>query len=186
MAESIIELCKQLNVKPENLCLDATGNGVGVVDAIKTLWSGQVRGVGFSESATDQKIMEEDTKTPVELYDRIQTELWFALRKVIEFDYFKILPSCDITELSTQLSTRWFKATGKMSKVESKDDYELRNHARSPDEADGVSLMVHGVRMENSLVLGMTLPNQSADRIGDGESEADDYRVDVTNRFDEL
>ncbi len=186
MAQSIILLCQQLNVRPENVCLDQTGNGVGVVDAMKTLWSQQVRGVNFSESATEQKIMEEDTKTPKELYDRIQTELWFAMRKVIEFDYFKILPSMDITELSSQLSTRWFIATGKMSKVESKDDYQSRNHTKSPDEADGVSLMVHGVRVENSLVLGMTLPNKSADRSDEDEHGGEDYRVDVTNRFDDL
>lgn len=72
-----------------------------------------------------------------------------------------------------------------MSKVESKDDYQSRNHTRSPDESDGVSLLIHGVRVENSLVLGMTLPNQFADRTG-GREEADDYRVDVTNRFEEL
>lgn len=185
MAEMVVKLCKQLFVKPGWLCLDRTGNGQGVYDMVRYTWSEEVQGVNYSESCTNRKIMVEDTKTPEELYDRIQTELWFVMRKLLEFDIFKSLPSTDISELSSQLTTRWYRATGKISKVESKDDYKLRNNANSPDEADAVSLMAHAARHASQVIFGMTAENVSADGFDD-DSPTENYHVCVTNRFEEL
>jgi hypothetical protein len=152
---------------------------------VRYTWSEEVQGVNYSESCTNRKIMVEDTKTPEELYDRIQTELWFVMRKLLEFDIFKSLPSTDISELSSQLTTRWYRATGKISKVESKDDYKLRNNANSPDEADAVSLMAHAARHASQVIFGMTAENVSADGFDD-DSPTENYHVCVTNRFEEL
>lgn len=184
MAETVVKLCKQTHVKPEWLCLDRTGNGEGVVDIIKNIWSFSILSVNYSESSTDRKIMVEDTHLPEDLYDRIQTELWFAMRKVIEFDVMKALPSLDTGELYPQLSGRWFRANGKISKVEPKEDYELRNGARSPDDADAVSLLVHAVRLTGQVMFGMTPENTTAD--GFGDDDYTEHRVDVTNRFESL
>lgn len=185
MAETVVKLCKQLFVKPAWVCMDRTGNGQGVYDVIKYIWSSEVQGVNYSEKASDRKIMVEDTKTPEELYDRVQTELWFLMRKMIEFDYAKALPSMDLTELIPQLSTRWFRATGKISKVETKEDYRLRNQALSPDEADAVSLLFLGARNAAQVTFGMTPENTSADGY-DEDDTSDSYRVDITNRTDSL
>jgi hypothetical protein len=186
MAALVVKLCKQLFVKPEWCCMDRTGNGQGVYDIVKYLWSSAVQGVNYSESASERKIMVEDTKLPKELYDRVQTELWFVMRKVIEFDYAKALPSLDTSELFPQISTRWFRATGKISKVESKDDYKLRNQAHSPDEADAVSLLFYGARNASGVTFGMTPENTVADGFDTDSDSHDDYRVDVTNRFESL
>lgn len=185
MAALVIKLCQQLYVKPEWLCVDRTGNGQGVFDIIKYTWSSAVIGINYSESATDRKIMVEDTHTPDELYDRVQTELWFALRQVIQFDVLKILPATDTAELFPQIAGRWYRATGKISKVEPKEDYESRNNAHSPDEADAVTLMVHAARLAAEVTFGMTPENTTAD----GFSEEDDFSEsysDVTNRFESL
>jgi hypothetical protein len=184
MAETVIKLCKQTGVKPEWLCLDRTGNGEGVIDTIKNTWSWAINSVNYSNSATDRKIMVEDTHLPKELYDRIQTELWFAMRKMIEFDVIKILPSLDTSDILPQISGRWFRATGKVCKVESKEDYQSRNHVGSPDDADAISLLIHGVRVNGQVIFGMTPENTTAD--GFGEDDSPDYRCDVTNRFESL
>lgn len=185
MAEAVVKICRQLYVKPGWLCMDRTGNGQGVYDIVKYIWSTEVQGVNYSEGATDRKIMAEDTKTPDELYDRVQTELWFLMRKLIEFDYAKVLPSADTSDLISQLGTRWFRATGKISKVESKDDYKLRNQANSPDEADAVSLLFYGARNAAQVTFGMTPENTSAEGFDD-DYNSPDYRVDVTNQFESL
>jgi hypothetical protein len=185
MAEAVVRLCKQLFIKPAWLCMDRTGNGAGVHDIIKYLWSTEVQGVNYSEGCSDRKIMVEDTKTPEELYDRVQSELWFLTRKLIEFDYAKVLPSADTAELFSQLGTRWFRATGKISKVESKDDYQLRNQAQSPDQADAFTLMCYGARNASQVTFGMTPENSSADGY-DEDDDMPDYRVDVTNRTESL
>jgi hypothetical protein len=185
LADAVVKICKQLSIKPGWLCMDRTGNGQGVWDMVKYLWSTEVQAVNYSEGCTDRKIMAEDTKTPDELYDRIQTELWFLAQKLIEFDYVKILPAADTADLITQLGTRWFRATGKISKVESKDDYKLRNQATSPDEADAFTLMCFGARNAAQVTFGMTPENTSADGY-DEDDNSPDYRVDCTNRFEDL
>lgn len=123
---------------------------------------------------------------PEDLYDRVQTELWFALRAWVEYDYIKGMFGLDTTSLYPQVSNRWFRATGKKSKVESKEEYEARNQTKSPDDADALTLLVHGVRLASQVTLGMTPENTTAD----GYSEDDDgegyHRVDATNRRDDL
>ncbi len=184
MAEMVIRLCKQTHVKPEWLCVDRTGNGQGVFDIIKYTWSPAVQGINYSESATDRKIMVEDTATPDKLYDRIQTELLFAMRKMIEFDIAKVLPSLDTSELYPQISGRWYRATGKVCRAESKEDYQSRNAARSPDEADAVSLLFQGARRAAGVTFGMTPENTTAD--GYGDDDYTEHRVDESNRFESL
>jgi hypothetical protein len=115
----------------------------------------------------------------------VQTELWFAMRAWIEFDYMKSLFALELSEFNQQVGTRQYKATGKVSKVESKDDYQERQQCRSPDEADAVTLMVHGVRMAGGIILGMTSANTSA-LPTDDEEGYDTQRVDVTNRFEDI
>jgi len=185
LAESVVKLSKQLFVKPGWLCMDRTGNGQGVWDFVKAIWSPEVQAVNYSEAATDRKIMVEDTLTPEEEYDRIQTELWFLMRKMIEFDYARALPSMDLNELIPQMTTRWFRAMGKKCKVETKEDYRLRNQALSPDEADAVSLLFFGARNAAQVTFGMTPENTHADGY-DEDDTSYSYRVDVTNRFESL
>lgn len=183
MAEQIERLCKQLGVKPEWLCVDRTGNGAGVHDLLKNNWSASICGVNFYEGATNRRIMEEDSGTAEELYDRIQTELWFALRRFIEFDCLKAMFHIETSDLYAQLTGRWFKAMGRKSRVESKPDYKARTQAPSPDEADALSLLVHAVRNCSGVVLAMTKEAQGA------PSEDEDelyYRVDATNRFEDI
>jgi len=69
--------------------------------------------------------------------------------------------------------------------VESKEEYEARNQAKSPDEADALTLLVHGVRLASQVTLGMTPENTTADgyEADDGD---DGHRCDVTNRRDDL
>lgn len=184
MAETIIKLCRQLSIKPEWVCLDKTGNGEVVYDLIKHNWSGAVHAVNYSESATDRKIMVEDTNTPYDLYDRIQSELWFAMKKFIEFDIMKCLPSVETSELYPQISGRWFRANGKKSKVEPKDDYQLRTSSRSPDEADAVTLLVHAARLGAQVMFAMTPENSTADGYEDDDFSSD--RTDVSNQFESL
>lgn len=187
MTMEIIRMCRLLGISPEWLCVDRTGNGAGVHDLLKHEWSEAVVGVNYSDSASETKIMEEDTGTAKELYDRAQTELWFALRKFIEFDYLKIDGAVDTDKLFQQITTRLYRATGKKSKVEAKADWKSRNQGKSPDEADSVTLLVSAVRGASGVILGM-----DADSTDHGEEEEDgwgDYdkpRISVENRFDDL
>lgn len=186
MADAIIKICKQTRVKPEWLCLDRTGNGQGVYDVVRNMWGPGCLGINYSQAATKTKIMSEDSQTPEDLYDRIQTELWFALRAWIEFDAIKCLFSLDTLELYKQVGNRWFRANGRVSKIETKREYESRNNCGSPDHADAVTLLVHVVRVTGGVILGMTPENTSSKETENDDDDAGEHRVDASNRFQDI
>ena len=159
MAEEIKSACQKLKIKPGHLMLDRTGNGAGVHDFLKSLWSDEVRGVNYMQSATEKKILEDDTKTAKEEYERIVSELWFALKKWAEFNFIRIKPSAFTDELAKELEGRRY-ASGKLTKVETKDEYQSRGNS-SPNKADALTLLLHGVRVAFNIA-----PNSLDDMAG--------------------
>lgn len=144
-----------MGIAPEYLTLDATGNGSGVHAYLRTK-SPDVQGLDFNGAATNVKILEEDTRTPDELYDGVVSEVWFALRQWMEFGYFAISPGVKRDPLEGELTTRrYILGAGKKLKVESKRDYKKRLGGKSPDWADAVTILLHGVRMREGMMGSM-------------------------------
>lgn len=144
MAERIKLEATRLKIKPGYMMLDRTGNGAGVHDLLINLWSGEVMGVNYTESATAKKILEEDTKTAKEEYERAVSELWFALKKWSEFNFVRVKNEAMSEELAKELSGRRYSTT-KLTRVETKDEYKSRGNP-SPNKADAITLLLHGVR----------------------------------------
>jgi hypothetical protein len=183
LAKAVMDHAKRFGVEPGWLMLDKTGNGAGVLDAIRTLWSREVRGVNYSENPTKLRIMEDDEQTCDKLFDRVVTELWIALRKWIEFGFLYISPILETEELYHQISDRREDTSGKKRKVESKPEYKSRNEGISPDEADAVTLLLHAVRAASGFLPAVV----GAGSGGDGEegNGDEDPICDVTNRYDD-
>ncbi len=179
----IIRLARSFSIRPDWLCVDKTGAGQGVFDLLRFEF-GEIIGVNYSEGASETRIFTEDHAPACELYERMQTELWFALRKFIEFEYCKISVSVPSEDLFPQLSNRRYRA-GKRAKAEPKNEYQARCQGKSPDEADGFTLLVHCVRKAAGFIPGMS-PENSSETRDDGEEDFEDTRVDVTNRMEYL
>jgi hypothetical protein len=170
VAGQIKDLCDKLLIKPDALAVDRTGNGQGVYDMLKDIWSPEVIGVNYMEGASETKILLEDSKTCKEEYDRACSELWFALRKWMEFQGIMFSPQIDFSKLAEQMTTRQF-APGKMSRVESKKDFKSRNGGNSPDDADAMTLLNHASRKKSGSILSMNLKSGT-------NALADDYNKD--------
>lgn len=186
MAEAVKTHGTRLKIPPGNMMLDRTGNGAGVHDLVKSIWSEEVRGVNYTEGATEKKILVEDTKTPKEEYVRVVSELWFALKKWSEFGIVKVKEATMNDELEQELIGRRYDAA-KQNRVESKVEYKSRgNH--SPNKADALTLLVHGVRLATSIVPSMTDDMEGAIVYGQREDHRGPMvsRVDESNRFDDL
>ena len=187
MKDGVIGLARKAGIRPEFLCVDRTGNGAGVHDLMKNEWSAAVIGVNYSTSPTAGRIMEEDEKPCDETFDRIDSELWFALRAFMEFGVLLLNPAMQLEKLNPQLTRRLFSSVGGKRKVESKRDYKSRG-AESPDEADSLTLFVHAVRLGAMLVPSMTGPG--AGSLNDDEFDGNYYdggaRIDVSNEVDVL
>ena len=186
MAEQIRKEALKLKISPGWILLDRTGNGAGVHDLLKSLWSEEVRGLNYSEGATDRKILEEDTMTCKEEYERVLNEIWFALKKWMEFNFISYGTDSISGDLDQQLTGRRYMP-GKVNKVESKVDYKSRGNP-SPNKADAVTLLLHLVRMASGCVpsaLDNTVPENY---VGGAPAERGpmEVRVDATNRPDDL
>jgi hypothetical protein len=147
LAQEIIRVCQGADVRGPLLGVDRTGNGAGVHDMLLRIFHGSVRGINPSTSPTERKIIEEDSILPCDEYSYLLSELWFALRKFIEFGMFKISPKIPSDPLINELTGRRFLLTQKKVKVESKKDYKSRGN-RSPDRADACTMLVHVVRFQ--------------------------------------
>lgn len=148
LCKNVVDYCKNLSIPANRLCVDRTGIGDPIADILKRLLGKDLVTVHYSESATSRKIMEEDERIPDEVYEGIDTELYFALRKYMEFDYLKFAqPMWSRAKLFSQLSTRSY-TQGKKIKLEPKKDWKMKNGGKSPDESDSAALLCHLARTQ--------------------------------------
>jgi len=186
MKNAVLDLNRKSGVRPEYYACDRTGHGAGVADLLRYEWSTTIHDLNYTEGASETKIMLEDSKTCKEEFDRVFTELWFALRLWGEFGYFMIHPALDMSKLTQQLTQRRFFTKGSRKQVESKKDYRSRGYG-SPDEADSMTLLLHAVRRASGVIPSMR--GGTADMPDGGED--DDWnegmypggvRIDESNR----
>lgn len=188
MTDSVIKLARETGVSPDWMALDRTGNGQGVVDLIRHWWDPRVIGVNFTEGCSETKMMAEDRETPKDLYDRIHTELWFGIRKFLEFGYLKVDPGVDDSELTNQLTSRQYLASGKKSRVETKDEWKSRNAGKSPDDADALGLLLLAARRASGETLTMDVNSTEHVSVIDDDDEVlgSHVRISIDNRFEDL
>ncbi len=152
----IIRWAKEMRIGPNWLCVDRTGNGAGIHDALSTLYGPEVMGVNYSWAASETRILGEDSQRANELYSGVVTELIFGLAKYLEFEFLKISPSFRVEELVRQAIARRYKQVGTgLVRVESKGDYVKRTRQHSPDHLDSLSLLVYLLRQRGGATATM-------------------------------
>lgn len=187
-AREVRTVSAEIGIEPERLLLDRTGVGSGTHDVLRSFWSPLVRGVNYTEGATDLKVFENDGSTPKEEYLRVVSELWLAFRRLLEHGCLWFAPPFADSAAKPFL---WEQLTGRLydpnraNRVETKAEYKSRGN-KSPDEADAATLFVHAVR----LALGEPFrigraggPAIVAERSLDFSGEG---FVDLTNKVDHL
>lgn len=157
--------CTKLTIPGTWFTCDRTGNGTGVHDGLRESWDPGVRGINWSEAASDTKILEEDKYTAYDEYDGIVSEMYFAVRRWLEFKFLLFAPHVNTSRVFSEFSKREYSMSsrgpngmGRM-KVESKKDFKLGNRGISPDASDAVAMLLHGCRMnsrQRSAIPGLT------------------------------
>lgn len=163
LADELFERIKILKISPECFAIDRTGAGTGVHDIVRRQWRVKVYGMNpnnpqaaepvdicgihYSEKPSTVKIAEEDTETPDLMFDRINSELWFAMARLMEFDTIRIGRGVDPKAIEELASRRGGRTTSRSKRrtVEPKDAFKARGHS-SPDRADGITMLVHACR----------------------------------------
>jgi hypothetical protein len=190
MTAKHIDFNKKAGVRPEYFSCDRTGHGAGVADMIKHDWSPSIHDVNYSEGASKEKLMAEDSKTCAEQFERMFTELWMGVRMWGEFTYLMLSPKLDMAKLGPQLTQRRMRSSGEKTRVESKKDYETRTQQGSPNEADSLTLFVHAARKGSGVTLSMkgeaVVPSSSWEDDWPHEGIENGVKVDSSNRSDYL
>jgi hypothetical protein len=162
VATNVRAVAEKNRVPPGHLVVDRTGNGAGVHDLLKGLWSPDVIGVNYTYRASERKILAEDRTTPYEEYRRIDCELWFALQKLVVHGFVWFNPDlAHREELFSQITGRQYDPQ-RQSKVESKSEYTARGFT-SPDDADSLTLSIDGVRRVSGLTFSFSGTSVSGD-----------------------
>lgn len=162
LVQSIKKVCSGAYVSGEWLGVDRAGNGAGVHDLLARTFNSGCRGINSSESPTERRIFEEDQVLPCDEYAYLLSEMWFALRKFIEFGFVKFAPDVPLDPVISEMTGRRFLLTQKKTKVESKRDYKSRGN-KSPDRADALTFLVHVVRLNSAGPPSATRSSGAAD-----------------------
>lgn len=173
LVAQVTDTVRGAHINPQYLAIDRTGNGAGVHDILRATLHVGVKGINPSTSPTEKRIMQEDSKVPADEYAWLISELWFALKKYIEYGFIKIHPNVPTDPLHAELTGRRFNLGGAKTKVESKKEYKSRGN-RSPDRADAFTMMLHAVRLNlqgapsatNVGVIDRGAPGSGRQRVG--------------------
>lgn len=162
LVDGYLERARVLRCEADGVGIDRTGSGQGVYDIMRRQWKAKVgplrdsrdelapiRGVHYAEKASDSKVAEEDTRMASELYDRVASELWYALAKLMEFDCIGLGKGVELQAFAELGARRGGPkvGAGKKLAVEGKDVYKARTGQGSPDRADAITLLVHAGRL---------------------------------------
>lgn len=163
MAHQVLHTVKLLgNLLPECAAIDATGIGVGQYDRICEDWKLITTGVAgqrvpclrvnYAETASQQRILDEDSVTPDLLYANTSTEIWHAAAKLIErgvVRFSRAIAKEAIDELINRRSGAISAGKSRKIRVETKAEYKARGN-RSPDFADAILMVIHCIRLREA------------------------------------
>jgi hypothetical protein len=140
----IKKICEFEGVDPVNFAVDSSGTSLGLANYIRAIWSNKILCVSFAGNPSETKILAEDTRYPVDRFDRFVTELWWAAREWARVGALRVRNSP--RDLRIQFSSRLYRSIGNDKiRMETKPEMKKRG-LNSPDEADATVIAVELVR----------------------------------------
>lgn len=149
LAEQLRRQCEKIewgqvvySCLPENIGIDATGEGGGLCDIVQRTWSPRIVRVEFGSRASEDSTSLEDIRPACEVYENKSVEMWFRSRDAVNAGQLKGIDA----ETSVELTNRLFDDSGKRIKLQKKKDYK-EMFGKSPDLADTIVGIVEVARL---------------------------------------
>lgn len=127
---------------PENLAVDATGEGGGLCDIMQRTWSPNIIRIEFGGSPSDDPTSLEDIRPAREVYRNKRAEIWFRSRTACDSSQWKGLDR----DTAAELTTMKFDDDGKRITLMAKKDYKLE-FKKSPDLGDSAVGLIEVARL---------------------------------------
>jgi hypothetical protein len=148
LAEQLQRECEARGVEPENVAVDATGEGGGLCDIIARIWSHRIIRVEFGGRPSDFPTSGDDIRLASEVYERKVVELWFQARLFLLSGQLRGLDASVCIEFCNRL----FDDTSRRKiSLQSKPDMK-KSFGRSPDLADATVLAIEAARYRGATV----------------------------------
>ena len=148
LTEALRRLCETVpwgdvtySCPPENLGVDATGEGGGLCDIIQRTWSSRIIRIEFGGRPSEDSASLEDVRPASEVYENKAVEMWFRSRDAVNAGQLRGIDP----ETSIELTNRLFDDEGKRIKLQKKKDYK-EMFGRSPDFADCLVMILEVAR----------------------------------------
>lgn len=153
IAYRVIAECKQRNVEPDDLGIDATGIGRGVYAIVCKEWSTRVKRVEFGGRPSDMPAGPDDPRPAKEVYDRRVTEVCFSIKWLLRSGLLRGIPISVMRDLTTRQYTTLKGSHGVVYSVEKKEEMKERIN-RSPDDGDAAAVLLDAQRQRGIFVAG--------------------------------
>jgi hypothetical protein len=135
---------------PENLAIDATGEGGGLCDIVQRTWSPKIMRVEFGGAASEDSASLEDVRPANEVYENKSVEMWFRCRDALNSGQLRGIDP----ETATEFTNRLFDDSGKRIKLQKKNhdgkDGKTKGYkqmyGKSPDLGDTVAMLLEAAR----------------------------------------
>lgn len=175
----------RLGIDPNNIFYGSTGRGTTGAAFARVFGKEVPVAIAEGDKPTDRPVRADwyviDEKTKIkrlkradEEYARLNAEIWFAVRNVVDCDQMRNLPK----EVAREFSLREYRPTraGKTELEDKKDTKERMG--MSPDLADGTSFGVEGARQRGFTVghAGYKVIEASEDEEDYFDTEAREYQ----------
>jgi hypothetical protein len=138
--QQCVDLCRERNIPPNRFALGSSGEGGGLLSIFRREW-GPVVGIEEAGRVSDRPVSAVNPRPASDEYDRVVTELCFAVREFAINDALRNMPS----EAIKELCARKWEMRNKKIRVETKSEMR-RHYPRSPDYADSVAFAVELAR----------------------------------------
>ena len=135
-----VDLCENLNIPAGRFAIGSSGEGGGLLSIFRREW-GPVVGIEEAGIVSERPVSHSNPKPCCEEYDRVVTELWFAVREFAIHGCLRAMPAEAIREFYTR---RWDIQSRKV-RLETKKELS-RHFRRSPDYGDAVAFCVELAR----------------------------------------
>lgn len=141
LAEQVRRQCELFNVNgqafscpPENLAVDATGEGGGLCDIISRTWSPSIVRIEFGGAASEDAVSLEDVRKAKDVYMNKRAEIYFRSRDALNSGQLKGIDK----DTAMEICSLEFDDSGKRIKLQSKKEYKEK-FGKSPDLADSLA-----------------------------------------------
>jgi len=148
--------CMAMNIPPDNFFFDA-GMRTSLVTAFARLWSPNVESIDCGGKPSERNVSADISVKACDYYSKFITELWFAIRHVVESGQFRGMTEEALGEFSAR---EWTVVGANKIEVEPKAKMKEKT-GRSPDIADAIAIGVHGAVKRGFVIARLRPPEKN-------------------------